>query len=44
MMFTHEIAELTVVVLPVAIIAISNVALALTGETGTLLLPSPALW
>ena len=38
--FTQEFALLVVVVLPVAVIVVTNVVLSLTGESGTLLLPS----
>lgn len=38
--FVHEYALLVVVALPVAIVAGLNVILAVSGESGTLLLPS----
>jgi hypothetical protein len=37
--FTHQYALLFVVALPVVTVAFLNVILALTGESGTLLLP-----
>ena len=42
--YTQEIAQLVVVVLPVATIAITNLVLALSGESGTLLLPAIGGW
>jgi hypothetical protein len=37
--FTHEYALLFVVALPVVTVAFLNVVLAMTGESGTLLIP-----
>lgn len=41
MEFVNEYALLIAVVLPVGVVAGLNVALALSGESGTLLLPMP---
>ena len=40
MEFLHEYSLLVAVALPVAVVVIINILLALTGESGTLLLPS----
>ena len=37
--FTHELALLFVVALPVVTVALLNIALAMTGESDTLLFP-----
>ena len=38
--FLHEYALLVAVALPVAVVGVINLVLAVTGESGTLLLPS----
>ena len=44
MFFPHEIALLVAVGLPIAVVVGVNLILAVTGETGTLLLPTLRPW